>query len=76
MPDDVNDRTIESKTIEAILSEHDTNKLDTPYDGNDETKPIAAMEFRSKVMSGEIEMDEVTRKGFVRLFNELDIKVF
>lgn len=81
VPDDVNDRTIETKTIEAILSETDTNKLDTPYDGYDETKTIAAMEFRSKVMSGEINMDEVTRKGFVRLFEELaliylDVKMY
>lgn len=75
VPDDVNDKTIETKTIEAILSEADMNKLDTPYDGKEETKTIAAMEFRSKVMSGEIEMDEVTREGFVRLFEELGIKM-
>ncbi len=73
VPEDVNDRTIETKTIESILSEIDTNKLDTPYDGSERTKTIAAMEFRSKVLSGEIIMDEFTRKEFRRLFEALGI---
>lgn len=74
VPEDVNDRTIEVKTIESILSDDDTNKLDTPYDGTDKTKTIAAMEFRSKVLNGELVIDELTGENFRRLFKELGIK--
>ena len=73
VPEDVNDRTIEVKTIESILSDNDTNKLDTPYDGTDKTKTIAAMEFRSKVLNGELVIDELTGENFQRLFRELGI---
>lgn len=75
VPEDVNDKTIETKTIEAVLSENDTNKLETPYDGSDSTKTIAAMEFRNKVIGGEIEMDQFTKNGFLRIFKELDIRI-
>lgn len=75
VPEDVNDRTIVAKTIESVISESDTNKLDTPYDGSDKTKTIAAIEFRSKVLGGEIEMDEQTRKGFLRIIKELGVMI-
>jgi len=73
VPIDVNDRSIETKTIEAIISESDTNKLETPYNGSEKTKTIAAMEFRTKVLNGEMAMDEMTREGFRRLLNGLGI---
>lgn len=73
VPDDVNDRTIATKTIEWILSDNDSSKLETPYDGTDKTKTISAMEFRSKVMNGEIIIDEITTDGFLRLFRKLGI---
>lgn len=75
IPEDVNDRTIETKTIESVLTEIDSNKLNTPYDGSEKTKTIAAMEFRSKVISGEIEMDELTKNGFKRLFRNFGIEI-
>lgn len=75
VPMDVNDRTIETKTIEAIISKNDTNKLDTPYDGSEGTKTLAAMEFRTKVINGKMTIDEVTNAGFQRLFKELGIMI-
>lgn len=73
VPEDVNDRTINMKTIESIISETNANQMVTPYDGSEKTKTIAAMEFRSKIMSGEIIMDEMTKNGFQRLFVELNV---
>lgn len=74
VPKDVNNRTIETKTIEYILSEEDMNNLETPFDGTDATKTLTAVEFRSKVINGDINIDETTRKNYQRLFDFFVLK--
>lgn len=71
VPEDVNDRNVEPRTIENLLSENTNSKLSTPYDGTNETKTIAALEFRERVYNNEIEVDEETIDNFKQLFIRL-----
>ena len=73
VPEDVNDRSIEHKTIENLLSASVNDKLSVPYNGTNETKTIAALEFRERVYSDEIDVDEETISNFRQLFTRLGI---
>ena len=73
VPEDVNDRSIEHKTVENLLSDSTNRKLQTPYDGTNETKTIAALEFRERVYNDEIEVDEETINNFKQLFMRLSV---
>ena len=73
IPEDVNDRTITSKTIETIISKQVNRQLDHPFYGSDEKKTIAAVGFRTKVLNNEIEIDETTYTNYRRLFIQLGI---
>ena len=71
VPEDVNDRNVKPRTIENLLSESTNSKLSTPYNGTNETKTIAALEFRERVYNNEIEVDEETMDNFKQLFIRL-----
>ena len=73
IPINVNDKSIETKTIEDLISESDKQKLQTPYDGTNATKTISALEFREKIIAGEIIADEETVNNYKLLFKRLKI---
>ena len=75
IPEDVNDKSITTKTIEAILSVNDTKQLEISYDGTEKTKTLAAIEFRSKVFNNDLLIDEVTSNNYQQLFTRLGIKL-
>lgn len=75
VPSNVNDKTVDTKTIENLLSEKDMNKLDTPYDGTDQTKTISAMEFRSKIIQKDILIDDYTYNSYKCLFEKMGFAI-
>lgn len=58
-------------TIESNISTYDLNKLETIYDGTDETKKNFALEFYKKVINNQLELNNETIDNFDRIFNLL-----
>ncbi|KUP04442.1 hypothetical protein Q75_15755 [Bacillus coahuilensis p1.1.43] len=62
------------KTIESLISEDDSKKLSSPYDGSSSSKKLAAKEFHDKVVNREIQLDTETVSNFKTLFAALNIQ--
>lgn len=61
------------KSIESLICEDDFKKLNTPYDGTNDTKVLAAKEFYDKVNTQEIVPEKATILKFKRLLNQLGV---